>query len=147
MTSNTAEAHVAPAIQHLERHRDDLAGGLRRLASKREHLVSEITRIDEKIVENTNEHAAAVTAIAHLKGERTVQMPVTLNYRPASDPYLRNPFTGAPDVASSDPQGHLLEAACQLGGMEYLDADLTVVSFTTEGLLNFLAALGVEGAA
>lgn len=134
--------HMEKSKELLDNRHSVVTGALETRRTQRESLLTSLASLDNQIVHLTNEQADLSTALCRLNGCANTFMPVEKNYGEASDSYLANPFTDVPDVSFTEAEGFMLEAADQIGGMEYLDGDMLICAFTREGLLKFLNAVG-----
>lgn len=128
--------------KHILRTRhEQVSVALHRRKAHRESLMQELLKVDRQIVHLTNEQADLATAMCRLDGMGNTFMPITKVEGETTDPYLPNPFEDVQDVEFSEADGFLLEAADQIGGMQYLDGDTRICAFTRDGLLKLLNTL------
>ena len=124
----------------LEQAHDAANKALSQRVSQRNDLLAKLVSVDQQIVHLTNQRADFLTGICRLDGVANTFMPSTSVTVARDDTYVPNPFAGelVNGPALTEKEGFLLEAADQIGGMKYLDSDITICAFTTEGLLKFL---------
>lgn len=136
MTDYMEQSHGLLAKAH-EAATDALTSKL----AQRVELVRKLVSVDAQIVHLSNQRADFATSCCRLNGLANILMPSTCVTVESDDPYIPNPFAGIDRDGVddfSDRDGLLLEGADQIGGMKYLDADITLCAFTREGLLKFL---------
>lgn len=127
----------------LESHANALAATIHEWQMARESLLTQLKDADQKLVSMQNEQSDYLTAISRLDGKNQIFMPSKDPVVESSDAYIPNPFAGLDHEARdkipfSNDEGLDLEAANQIGGMVYLDADCTLCGFTQEGLIKFI---------
>lgn len=134
---------AARSRELLEGQANGLALSIHEWTTAREHLLMQLKDADQKLISMRNEQADYLTALSRLDGKNQIFMPSENPIVESSDAYIPNPFAGLDHEARdkipfSNDEGLDLEAADQIGGMVYLDADITLCGFTREGLIKFI---------
>lgn len=134
---------TARSRELLETRSNALAESIHEWENKRRDLLEMLKGADQRLISMRNEQSDYLSAISRLDGNNQKFMPSDLPAVESSDTYIPNPFAGLDHLARdkipfSNDEGLDLEAADQIGGMVYLDADITLCGFTREGLIKFI---------